>query len=440
MENEIIAAIATPPGRGSIGVVRISGAGLSAWPQTLSGRAVLARRAELVDFKDATGAPIDRGLLLFFPAPHSYTGEDVIELQGHGGSAVMKLLLSRCLELGARPAEPGEFTKRAFLNGKIDLAQAESVADLIDATTGEAARAAVRSLQGQFSDQVGAAVASLKALRSRIEALLDFPEEDVAPEPGFQQTLAALQYRLEALLANSHQGNLLREGVHVTLAGHPNVGKSSLLNQFARENIAIVTETPGTTRDAIRHPVEMQGIPIYFTDTAGLRPPEGEVETIGISIAWKEIASADIVLWIADVTRPDTAVLAPMLAEKLSAGTKLIRVANKIDCKEPAVTAADDLPTINVSAKTGAGLELLREAILEAAGWKREEGTYLARARHVAALKRAADHVAKSYSCAELELKAEELRLAQQTLTKITGEFTADDLLGEIFSTFCIGK
>jgi len=445
-KNEIIAAVATPPGRGAIGVVRISGFRLDTMLRALVNAEVAPRRALRAAFRAADGGVIDQGLVLFFPAPHSYTGEDVIELQGHGGPVVLQLLLRRCLELGARVAEPGEFTKRAFLNDKLDLAQAESVADLIDASTAEAARCAMRSLQGEFSQRVDAMVRVLTELRMLVEATLDFPDEEIEflEHAKARDKLADLRRQLSGVLAASRQGSLLREGIHVVIAGEPNVGKSSLMNCLAGEELAIVTEIPGTTRDAIRQTINVRGVPLHMVDTAGLREPEDKVEKIGISITWDEISKSNLVLWVSDATVPETRIADPVVAARLPKGVPQIVVINKVDLcgRNPARYAGNKTTEVALSAKTGAGIELLRDAILDAIGWGGSgEGLFMARERHLQALQTAQTHVDQaSASIPQLELLAEELRLAQCALAGITGEFTADDLLGEIFSRFCIGK
>jgi len=443
MASEVIAAVATPPGRGGIGIVRISGPRLGSLLQCLIKTEVAPRRATRVDFVAADGSVIDQGLALFFPAPHSYTGEDVIELHGHGGPVVMQLLLNRCLQLGARVATPGEFTKRAFLNDRLDLAQAESVADLIDAATAEAARCAVRSLTGEFSRRIDAMAQALIELRMLVEATLDFPEDDVdfLAQGNARAKLDAVREQLQQTLNASRQGSLLRAGMHVVLAGAPNVGKSSLMNCIAGADLAIVTDIPGTTRDAIRETVNVAGVPLHMIDTAGLREPQDQVEKIGISITWNEISNADLVLWIGDATRADTWVSDPQLAKRLSVGVPQIKVLNKIDLTNGiAPGGLDDV--IVVSAKTGAGIDDLKSSMLSAVGWGSSgEGVYLARERHLEALQTAARHLdAASDAASALELFAEELKLAHSALSSITGEFTADDLLGRIFSRFCIGK
>ena len=444
--NEVIAAISTPPGRGGIGVVRISGPCLESALRALVNADITPRRATRTAFRAADGGVIDHGLVLFFPAPHSYTGEDVIELQGHGGPVVLQLLLRRCLELGARVAEPGEFTKRAFLNDKLDLAQAESVADLIDASTAEAAHCALRSLQGEFSRRIAAMVQALIELRMLVEATLDFPEEEVEflEQAKVQDKLADLRRQLAAVLAASRQGSLLREGIHVVIAGEPNVGKSSLMNCLAGEDLAIVTDIPGTTRDAIRQTINVRGVPLHMVDTAGLREPKDEVERIGISKTWYEISKANLVLWMSVAGGPETRVTDPRVEARLPKGVAQIMVVNKIDLsgQTPSTYASNKSIEVALSAKTGAGIELLRAAMLEAVGWSGSgEGLFMARERHLQALQTAQAHVEQAAArISQLELFAEELKLAQAALAGITGNFTADDLLGEIFSRFCIGK
>ena len=447
--TELIAAIATPPGRGGIGVVRVSGPDVSRVIEGIVGRALPARVATRADFADARGGTIDQGLALYFPAPASYTGEAVLELHGHGGPAVLAQILRRCLDLGARLAEPGEFTKRAFLNGKLDLAQAESVADLIDAATSTAARAAARSLSGAFSAEVHGLVDGVTELRMFTEAALDFPDEDLEfiENADARGKLARLREKLDSIVARSRQGSLLREGLDVVLIGQPNVGKSSLLNQLAGDDVAIVTPHAGTTRDAIRERVEIHGIPLRVIDTAGLRDTSDAVEQAGIERTWATIASADLALIVTDARAPGHEADAAIVA-KLSPELRRIVVRNKIDLAGIAPRRADagGASEIWLSAKTGAGVDLLRQAMLAAAGAHEDmEGTFLARERHLHALRTAAAllHAAGEQLDAlppPLELFAEELRGAQQSLSAITGELTADDLLGAIFSRFCIGK
>ena len=441
---DTIAAIATATGRGGIGVVRASGPGVARIVQGVLGRTLTPRLATVSTFQSASGDAIDRGVAIFFPAPASYTGESVLELHGHGGQAVLGLLLARCLDLGARLAEPGEFTKRAFLNGKIDLAQAESVADLIDAATTTAARAAIRSLTGAFSREVHALVAELVHLRTFTEATLDFPEEDIdfirAADAGGR--LQALRERLDAIRARARQGSLLREGLDVVLIGLPNVGKSSILNQLVGDDAAIVTPLPGTTRDTIRRSIEIRGIPLHIIDTAGLRETTDAVERIGIERTWRAIAEVDLALIIADASSRDMHG-EDAIVERLPATLKRIFVHNKIDVVGEAARRTGD--AVWLSARTGDGVELLRDAIIDTNAHEDMEGTFLARARHLRALDATAMALASSSMHLEaaapaLELFAEELRVAQDSLSSITGEFGADDLLGEIFSHFCIGK
>ena len=442
---DVIAAIATAPGRAAIGVVRVSGPNLEALAQSLLGKVPAPRHAALCDFLDENRETIDHGIALYFPAPHSYTGEEVLELQGHGGPAVMQLLLRRCLALGARLAEPGEFTKRAFLNDMLDLAQAESVADLIDASTGEAARSAMRSLQGAFSTEVNALTKSLIELRTLVEATLDFPEEDLdfLEQVNAVGKLRAIQAQLEKVLLAARQGSILREGISVVLAGRPNVGKSSLLNRLAGENVAIVTSVPGTTRDAIRQAIEIEGVPLHVIDTAGLRETKDEVEKMGIARTWAAIEKADAVLLVIDSSQSESQEDRKIL-QRLPSRLPRICVYNKIDLlpAQPKLEALDGEIRVYLSAKTGAGLDLLRAQLLRVVGWQPSgEGAFMARERHLSALREAGQHLSGALeNKAQIEIFAEELKLAQQALSRITGEFTTDDLLGEIFSRFCIGK
>lgn len=444
--RDTIAALATAPGRGGVGVVRISGSGLAALARAVTGRELTPRHAHYASFVDADGELIDQGLALYFPGPRSFTGEDVLELQGHGGPVVMQMLLRRCLELGARLAEPGEFTRRAFLNDKLDLAQAESVADLIDAGSEAAARSALRSLQGAFSGEISRLVEQLIALRMLVEATLDFPEEedvDFLEAADAHGQLAGLQGQLRRVQDAARQGSLLREGMHVVLVGQPNVGKSSLLNALAGGDVAIVTEIAGTTRDTVRESIVLDGVPLHVVDTAGLRETDDPVEKIGIARTWAAVEKADLVLLLIDqregVTELDRAILR-RLPERLPR----IHVHNKIDLsgEAPGRGEEDGHPLVRLSAKAGAGVEDLRQALLETVGWHGSDaGIYLARERHLDAIRKAARHLDAADQCWHgLELFAEELRLAQTALSSITGEFTADDLLGQIFGKFCIGK
>ncbi len=423
-----------------MGVVRVSGAEIAPLATAILGRLPEPRRATFTRFLDRDGEVLDEGIALYFAAPHSFTGEHVLELQGHGGPVVLNLILQRCVELGARLAAPGEFTRRAYLNGKLDLAQAEAVADLIDAASGEAARSAVRSLSGAFSARIAELVEALTRLRMLVEATLDFPEEEIdfLRDADAFGRLDVIDASLRAVRSQARQGALLREGLTVVLIGQPNVGKSSLMNQLAGFEAAIVTEIAGTTRDTVREAIQIQGVPLHIIDTAGLRDTDDAVEKIGIARTWDAVGKADVALLLVDaahgVGEREVAIL-----QRLP-GVARLTLHNKIDVTLDAPRAVGD--EIWLSAKTGAGVELLREKLLEAAGWQAAgEGAFMARARHLDALGRAAGHLAAARAAAtQLELFAEELRLAQAALSEITGEFTADDLLGEIFSKFCIGK
>jgi len=458
-DRDPIAAIATAPGRGGIGVVRVSGADLAPVIDGLlgAGRVLAPRHATYAPFLDVNGRAIDEGIALLFPAPHSYTGETVLELQGHGGPVVLQMLLARCLEaghpIGLRVAAPGEFTRRAFLNDRLDLAQAEAVADLIDAGTEAAARSANRSLAGEFSQRIHALVEALLELRTLVEATLDFPEEEIdfLQAADARGRLGSIRAQLDDVLGRARQGAVLRHGLNVVLVGAPNVGKSSLLNALAGEEVAIVTPIAGTTRDRIVQPVAVHGILLNVIDTAGLRPTGDPVERIGIERTLAEVARADVVLHLVDATNPaaDAETLA-MVGRHVGRGVPLFTVRNKVDLSGEAPLAEGD--RIRLSAKTGAGLDGLRAALLEVAGWSAStsgETVFLARERHLQALARAQEHLAAAAGCADaehgygnaqLELFAEELRLAGQRLGEITGEVTADDLLGRIFARFCIGK
>jgi tRNA modification GTPase len=485
--NTPIVAIATPPGRGAVGIVRVSGKAIAPLIRALCGRDLKPREATYLPFVDVAGEAIDQGLALYFPAPHSFTGEDVLELQAHGGPVVMQLLLARCLEAGAeidqatqqprldglRVAQPGEFTQRAFLNDKMDLAQAEAVADLIDASTEAAARGATRSLSGEFSKEVHSLRDALIHLRMLVEATLDFPEEEIdfLQKADAAGQLTRLQATLARVMQRTSQGALLREGIKVVIAGQPNAGKSSLLNALAGAELAIVTPIAGTTRDKVQQTIQIDGVPLHIIDTAGLRHSEDEVEKIGIERAWAEIENADAVLFLHDLTRwddaktpanaikyrADEAIIASAIAKKLPKNVPVIQIWNKVDAVSTAEpqkgmpeTAGSDTDNddihIRLSAKHGAGLDELRRTLLKVAGWQpAAEGVYIARERHVQALRQVSAHLdladsqlkAKSQA---LDLLAEELRLAQNDLSAITGEFTSDDLLGVIFSKFCIGK
>lgn len=433
--EDTIAAVATPPGRGGIGIIRVSGPRAAEIARRVLGRLPQARCATLVTARDSRGEPIDQGLALYFPAPHSYSGEPVLEFQGHGGPVVMQALLGAFLDAGARLAEPGEFTRRAFLNGRMDLAQAESVSDLIDAASRAAARSALRSLSGEFSQAIGALVAGLTELRALTEAMLDFPEEEVDAlhRDDARRRLAAVRESLAEVIERSRQGSLLRAGIHVVLAGRPNVGKSSLMNRLAGEERAIVTPIPGTTRDALRETIQLEGVPVTLVDTAGLRDARDEIERLGIERTLHELGRADVVLAVYDASGVERSP-----PEGAPEGAARIDVLNKIDLAPQAVLEG----AVRVSARTGEGLAELRRAILAAAGWHGHgENAFLARERHLRALARAGERLqAAAAQEGRWELFAEELRLAQAALGEITGEVTADDLLGEIFARFCIGK
>ncbi|MDP3795800.1 MAG: tRNA uridine-5-carboxymethylaminomethyl(34) synthesis GTPase MnmE [Polaromonas sp.] len=470
-----IVAIATAPGRGAVGIVRVSGKDIAPVIAALCGRALAPRQATYLPFRDAQGQVIDQGLAIHFPAPHSYTGEDVLELQAHGGPVVLQLLLARCLEAGAAPnpatgqpwlaqlrvAQPGEFTERAFLNDKIDLAQAEAIADLIDASTETAARSAARSMSGEFSLAVNTLLEQLIHLRMLVEATLDFPEEDIdfLQKADAQGQLLRLQATLAGVMQRATQGAILREGIKVVIAGQPNAGKSSLLNALAGAELAIVTPIAGTTRDKVSELIQIEGVPLHVVDTAGLREALDEVEKIGVERAWAEIESADAVLFLHDLSRRDAAVpaqdamnylaaddrIARTLASKLPENTAIIDVWNKSDLASPAGLQQVQGGVL-ISAKTGAGLQALRQRLLQVVGWQAApEGVFMARERHVRALHKVQSQLATAAQQLQaarpaLDLLAEDLRQAQLHLGEITGEFTPDDLLGEIFSRFCIGK
>jgi tRNA modification GTPase len=449
-----------------VGIVRVSGKQLRPLIQALFGRALPPREALYLPFCDAAGVSIDRGLAIYFPAPHSFTGEDVLELQAHGGPVVLQLLLARCLQAaaqnmgpsegaavlpGLRLATAGEFSERAFLNDKIDLTQAEAIADLIDASTEAAARSAAQSLSGAFSKEVHALREALTRLRMLVEATLDFPEEEIdfLQKADARGQLARIQAALRAVFTRASQGALLREGIRVVIAGQPNAGKSSLLNALAGAELAIVTPIAGTTRDRVQETIQIEGVPIHVIDTAGLRDSVDAVEVIGIERAWEAIAVADVVLFLHDLTRADQsdyqagdADIRTVLTHKLPAGVPVIDIWNKTD----AVLGPSHMDGMALSAKTGVGLDTLRQSLLQAAGWQAPAGgSFIARERHIQALRQveahcqeAALHLASRAQA--LDLLAEELRLAQGALSDITGEFSSDDLLGVIFSQFCIGK
>lgn len=466
-----IIAIATAPGRGAVGIVRLSAKQLEPLIRALCGRSLNARQATYLPICDATGSPIDHVLALHFVAPHSYTGEDVLELQAHGGPVVLQLLLARCLEVaamciesqqpllpGLRLAQPGEFTQRAFLNHKLDLAQAEAVADLIDASTESAARSASRSLAGAFSAEIHQLREALIHLRMLVEATLDFPEEDIdfLKQADAQGQLERLQNHLRQVMERTRQGALLREGIRVVIAGQPNAGKSSLLNALAGAELAIVTPIAGTTRDVVQQTIQIEGVPLHVVDTAGLRdhPDVDEVERIGIARAWAQIGQADAVLFLHDLTRQADATyvqadaqIEATLTTTLARHVPLLHLWNKADTSAFTQQRHTSDEHLVLSAKTGLGLSALRQKLLDVVGWQGggTEGLFMARERHVQALRDVQTHLNQAMTCLlvplpALDLLAEELRLGQNALNAITGEFTSDDLLGVIFSSYCIGK
>ena len=442
---DTIAAVSTAQGRGGVGVVRISGPGVKDLVKGILVDLPKARHATFCSFLDENGDALDQGIALYFPAPHSYTGEEVLELQGHGGPAVVQMILQRCLCLGARLAQPGEFTRRAFLNDKLDLAQAESVADLIDANTAEAARSAMRSLRGEFSAAIHELVEGLIHLRMLVEAMLDFPEEqvDAVDLKRRDELLNGIRSKLQGTLDSAKQGSLLREGAHVVIAGQPNVGKSSLLNCLSGEEIALVSDIPGTTRDVIRQGIQIRGMPMHIVDTAGLRLSQDTVENLGIARTYQTLHRADLILLVLDASQGMTAEDKSIL-DDLPAEIPHLLIYNKADLTRG--KTSNNMEAHNafvlVSAKTGEGLEELRGKLLELVGWRdQESGSFMARERHLDALTRARTHLDQAKIVLHsAELFAEELRMAQRALNEITGEFTQDDLLGEIFGRFCIGK
>ncbi|MGC1519971.1 MAG: tRNA uridine-5-carboxymethylaminomethyl(34) synthesis GTPase MnmE [Steroidobacteraceae bacterium] len=453
---DTIVAVASAAGRGAVGVIRVSGPQVPQIAAGILGALPAARHAQFSRFLDAQGRTVDEGLALYFPSPASYTGEHVLELQGHGGTRVVDMLLKRLLELGCRMARPGEFSERAYLNGKIDIAQAEAIADLIDAGTTAAARAAVRSMQGEFSARVADLRSRITALRTYVEAAIDFPDEEIDFLSGdaLSQRLAAVFAAFESITAAARQGALLREGLNVVIAGKPNAGKSSLLNKLAEDEVAIVTDVPGTTRDVLRRQVHVDGLPVNLIDTAGLRTAVDAIEAEGVRRARSEIAKADRVLYVLDAAHDGVAGRDgpggwSAELEQLPAEVPVTLVFNKVDLSgtPPRFDAAGAAgpPRVYLSALTGAGLSLLRDHLKDSAGYQdSESGAFAARRRHLDALGRARRHVQDAAeilnSTRAFELFAEDLRLAQQALGEITGEFTSEDLLGEIFSSFCIGK
>lgn len=444
VNRDNIAAIATPRGRGGIAVIRVSGNNLVDFSSELANRNLIPRQAHLVTFRNAVGEPIDHGLAIYFPGPASFTGEDVLELHGHGNPVVMQMLLERCLELGARLARPGEFSERAFLNGQLDLVQAEALADLINATTKSAAKSALHSLRGNFSHAINEITSRVKYLRCQIEATLDFPdEENIYFSSGkIKELIREISESVDSVFSSARSGNLLRSGLNVVLIGQPNVGKSTLLNCLAEDDLAIVTSTPGTTRDALRNTIQIHGVPIHIIDTAGLRETDDPIEKLGIKRTWQEIQRADIALLLIDaqvgITREDE-----LIQAQLPESIIRINVVNKIDL----ITTKDkacSFPVENqivVSAKQGYGIDDLKKELLRLAGWQDSEDVFMARERHLSALRVVRSHLdIASQQHDQAELAAEELRLAHLSLQTITGEYTTEELLGEIFSKFCIGK
>ncbi|ATA25987.1 tRNA uridine-5-carboxymethylaminomethyl(34) synthesis GTPase MnmE [Brenneria goodwinii] len=451
--SDTIVAQATPPGRGGVGILRVSGPAASAVAQAVLGKLPKPRFADYLPFRDADGTTLDQGIALWFPGPNSFTGEDVLELQGHGGPVILDILLQRILTLpDVRIARPGEFSERAFLNDKLDLAQAEAIADLIDASSEQAARSALNSLQGAFSARINHLVEALTHLRIYVEAAIDFPDEEIdfLSDGKIEGQLNNVMADLDAVRAEAHQGSLLREGMKVVIAGRPNAGKSSLLNALAGREAAIVTDIAGTTRDVLREHIHIDGMPLHIIDTAGLRDANDEVERIGIERAWQEIEQADRVLFMVDGTTTQAIEPAAIWSEfmaRLPRTLPITVVRNKADITgEPlGIEDVNTYSLIRLSARTGEGIETLREHLKQSMGFtSNTEGGFLARRRHLQALEQAAQHLAQGkeqlVSAYAGELLAEELRLAQQALSEITGEFTSDDLLGRIFSSFCIGK
>lgn len=451
--SDTIVAQATPPGRGGVGIVRISGRAASVIAQEILGKLPKPRYADYLPFRDADGSTLDQGIALWFPGPHSFTGEDVLELQGHGGPVILDLLIKRIIAMpDVRIARPGEFSERAFLNDKLDLAQAEAIADLIDASSEQAARSAVNSLQGAFSSRIHHLVEALTNLRIYVEAAIDFPDEEIdfLSDGKIEAQLNTVIGDLEAVRTEARQGSLLREGMKVVIAGRPNAGKSSLLNALAGREAAIVTDIAGTTRDVLREHIHIDGMPLHIIDTAGLRDASDEVERIGIERAWNEIEQADTVLFMVDGTTTEAtepAEIWPEFMARLPASLPIVVVRNKADVtgEEMGKTEVNAHSLIRLSARTGEGIDILREHLKESMGFNQNmEGGFLARRRHLQALEQAAQHLIQGkdqlLGAWAGELLAEELRLSQQSLSEITGEFSSDDLLGRIFSSFCIGK
>ncbi|OLQ81312.1 tRNA uridine-5-carboxymethylaminomethyl(34) synthesis GTPase MnmE [Photobacterium proteolyticum] len=451
--TDTIVAQATPPGRGGVGIIRVSGPKANEVALAVAGRELKTRYAEYLPFKNEDGNALDQGIALFFKGPNSFTGEDVLELQGHGGPVLMDMMIKRILKIdGIRPARPGEFSERAFMNDKLDLAQAEAIADLIDASSEEAAKSAFQSLQGAFSGRVNELVEALIHLRIYVEAAIDFPEEEIdfLSDGKVSGDLNGIIERLDAVRREANQGAIMREGMKVVIAGRPNAGKSSLLNALSGKDSAIVTDIAGTTRDVLREHIHIDGMPLHIIDTAGLREATDEVERIGIERAWEEIQQADRVLFMVDGTTTDATdpkEIWPDFIERLPDSMGLTVIRNKVELtnEEAGICHVNNPTLIRLSARTGAGVDSLREHLKECMGYAgTTEGGFMARRRHLEALERAAEHLETGKDQLEGfmagEILAEELRLAQQHLSEITGEFTSDDLLGRIFTSFCIGK
>lgn len=453
LTNDTIVAQATPPGRGGVGIVRVSGPAARTVAERMLGHCPAPRKAEYLPFKDLDGAVLDEGIALFFQGPNSFTGEDVLELQGHGGPILIDMIIKAILDFPeVRPARPGEFSERAFLNDKLDLTQAEAIADLIDTTSEQAAKAALQSLQGGFSHEIDQLVDQVIHLRMYVEAAIDFPDEEIdfLSDGKVAADLEAIIDRLQQVMVQAKQGTLLREGMKVVIAGRPNAGKSSLLNALAGRESAIVTAIAGTTRDVLREHIQIDGMPLHIIDTAGLRESPDEVERIGIQRAWDEIRGADRVLFMVDATETDAvhpADIWPEFFAQLPDDLPFTVIRNKVDLNEEPIIIEDigGIPVLHLSAKTGRGIDLLREHLKHCVGYTAtSEGSFMARRRHLDALEHAREHLITGQEQLEMnlagELLAEELRITQQHLNEITGEFTSDDLLGKIFSSFCIGK
>ncbi|HEY9030967.1 MAG TPA: tRNA uridine-5-carboxymethylaminomethyl(34) synthesis GTPase MnmE [Kangiella sp.] len=449
--QDTIAAIATPPGRGGVGIIRVSGKNATKIAEKILGRSIKVREATYLPFLDNSGHTLDQGIGILFKAPNSFTGEDVLELQGHGGPVILDMVLKEVLAAGARIARPGEFSERAFLNDKLDLAQAEAIADLIESTSEQAARSAMRSLQGEFSNKVNQLVESLIHLRIYVEAAIDFPEEEIdfLSDGKVQTDLYAIINDVKKLKEEAQQGTILREGMTVVIAGKPNAGKSSLLNALAGKESAIVTEIAGTTRDVLREHIHIDGLPIHIIDTAGLRDSEDTVEKIGIERAWQEIEKADQIILVADAGETQNFIpheIDPDFTKFEQFKNKLLIVANKIDLTDTlSISDNTKYKVLPLSAKTGVGIDELKKTLKDIVGFKQtSEGSFIARRRHLDAIDRALQSCENGKQQLEVyhagELLADELRQAQNALSEITGEFSADDLLGRIFSSFCIGK